>query len=607
MADDLAYHNPDARIGEDTSLDSEEWDVQDVITVLRTYGDEAEETRKGGPNPRDGIWDSNWDRYWGRYNTAGKAAWQSTHVMPESPMFVDRWAAAMREALDRSSEWYTVVDAAGKPSAVGVMIQKAMDVILSRCSRTPDGQVAGFSSVFEDQMKLGALMACCVAVTWEEDIDVPQGWPRVSTVDPREVHFDPRGRGLFRRRKYEIDKTELMHIAREADDDGDPIYDIDEIVELIGEQNEDLREDRERSTGTAQNEQESVGRKPITMEEWLATVIMPNGEVLASNALLVVANEKFLIRGPEENPFEHERDWIVFTPMIAVPLSIYGRSYMEDWSDVADAFVELTQLILDGSYTSVIKAFVANPDLLDDPTQLQEGISPNKIFEITEELDDLRRFIAEIDLGSLPQDVFQVWTALKTELREGAKLSEISLGQLAPNSRTTATEIAQVQQSGSAMIRTMARTIEERFIEPTLERLWKTALQHMDFLEIADVIGVDAARMFNERREEFIESSFKIQVKGISGIVDRQQRLQNLLTALQVIGQNQFLAQELLTQVSPQKLVETLFSLFNIDTSDLQLTEREQLFQRLTRQLNPQQQQPGGGAQGRPAGIDLAQ
>ena len=205
--------------------------------------------------------------------------------------------------------------------------------------------------------------------------------------------------------------------------------------------------------------------------------------------------------------------------------------------------------------------------------------------------------------------MFQVWTALKSELREGAKLSEIALGQLAPNSRTTKAEIDQVAQSGSAMVRSMARTIEERFMEPVLERIWKTALQHMDFLEIADVIGVEAAQMFNERRDEFIESSYKFQVKGISGIVDRQQRLQNLLTALQVIGQNEFLAQELLSKISPRKLVELLFSLFNIDTADLQLTEREQIIERLSQAQQPQQPgaQGGGGAQGRPANVDLAQ
>lgn len=586
----LPLHNPDLDFEVEEDLEESEFTEQDVINVLDGYTTEAENARKGGTNPRDTVWDGNWDRYWGRYDTSGKAAWQSKHVMPEVPVFVDRWAAAMREALDRAGQWFTVQDAAGKSSAMTVHIAKALTVILSRCARTPDGQVADFSSIFEDQMKLGAMMACCSAVTWEDDIDAPGGWVRVATVDPREVWYDPKGRGLYRRRKYEIDKYELLNIAREADANGEAIYDIDVILELIAEEDLDERQNRERSSGSGEGSGSGTNRTPVTIEEWLCTLIMPDGSVIAQNALIVVANGKHMIRGPEENPFDHKRDWIVFTPMISVPLSIYGRTYMEDWRDVADAFIELTNLILDGTYTSTMKAFVANPDLLDDPTQLEEGISPNKIFQVSEDIDNLKRFIAEIDLGTLPAEAFRVWSSLKEELKEGAKLSEIALGQLAPNSRTTATEINTVNQSGSAIIRSMARTIETRYVEPTLDRVWKTALQHMDFLEIADIIGVEVAQMFNERREEFLDSSFQIRVRGISGIVDRQQKLQNLLSALSVIGQNEILAKQLFSELSPARVVDQLFALFDIDKDELILTERERMIQQLTQQQEAQQQ-----------------
>lgn len=87
----------------------------------------------------------------------------------------------------------------------------------------------------------------------------------------------------------------------------------------------------------------------------------------------------------------------------------------------------------------------------------------------------------DIDLGRLPSESITVWQSLKQEMREGAKLSEIALGQVPPKGDITATEVNQVQQSGSAMIRSMARTIEARFLEPILTLLFQTALQHMDF------------------------------------------------------------------------------------------------------------------------------
>lgn len=586
MADELPNNNPDRTVDPDEG-ELTDADLQQIIQVLQSYRAEAEQARQSGPNPRDSTWEANWDRYWGRYNNAEKADWQSKHVMPEVPLMVDRWAAAMREALDGQSEFFTVVDANGETSQLHVHIAKVMKTLLARCSRTPDGHVMNFSSIFEDQMKMGAIMATCAAVTWQEDKQ-ESGWVRVESVDPREVWYDPQGRNLYRKRQYEVDKHELLQMARESDDEDNPLYDMDQIEQLAAQVDEEQRENRRRSTGTGQEQAGNSGRKPIKIEEWLGTIILPDGRVAASDALTIVANDKFIIRGPEENPFWHERDWIVYTPMVSVPLSVYGRSYMEDWVEVADAFIELTNLMLDGVFVSAIKSFVANPELLDEPQDLLEGVAPNKVFTTSEEIDDVRRFIAQIDLGQLPGEAFQIWQALKNELQEGAKLNEISLGQLAPNSRTTATEIQQVQQSGSSMIRSMARSIEDRFLEPILTLIWKTALQHMDFTDIQSQIGEEVALMLNERRSEFADSGIQFRVRGLSGLIDRQTKLQNVLTVLQTVGQNQLLAQQLIQRISPNKLLEQIFSLFGLDMREFEPDEIEQLENQLLAQQGEQ-------------------
>lgn len=568
----------------------------EIVNVLSTYATEAENARASGPSPRDDTWRANWERYWGRYDHSDKAPWQSRHVMPEAPQFVDRWAAAMREALDSNTrEWFTVEDLGTRDPALQSVIQKVIKALLGRCSRTPDGHVTDFSSVFEDQMRLGALMASCASVSWKEDAE--GGRVSIDTVDPREVWYDPKGRNLYRRRRYEIDKFELLQAAREADENGDSLYDVDAVLDLMAGVDETERVEKERSTGTGQGGDSPAGRIPIKIDEWLCNIVTPDGELAYANALVVVGNDRHILRGPEENPFWHKSDWIVFTPMISVPMSVYGRSYMEDWADVADAFVELTNLILDGVFTSAVKAFVANPAMLEDPNQLMEGISPNKIFTTAEEIGDVRRFLQSVDLGSLPQEVIAVWQALKDELREGAKLSEIALGQMAPRSRTTATEVVQVQQSGSAMIRSMARTIESRFLEPVLKLVWMTALQHMDFHQLDDVIGAEWAETLNNTRGELADRTINFQVRGISGLIDRQAKLQNLLSALSIISQNETLLGALLQRTSPDRLLEQLFSLFGLDLADLEPTQQERMLAQLQ-----EAQQPAD-----PAGQDLVQ
>lgn len=577
-------HNPD------TEPSVTERDPQEVVQVLLHYKSEAETARQSGPNPRDEIWRQNWDRYWNRYDFSKKANWQAKFVMPEVPQFVDRWAAAMREALTQQGRWWSVEDPADKDNDLTPHIERLMDMLLARAGRTPDGHVADFTTVFEDQMKLGALMACCASVTWQEGHE--GGWVSVESVDPRTYWTDPKGRNLYRVRRTEIDKHELMRMARQTDESGESIYNLEEIQNLAAQIDEDRREERERSTG--HGSERSAGT-PVVLDEYLCTLVMPDGEVAGENTLVVVANDTHIIRGPEENPFWHNRDWVVFTPMIGVPFSVYGRSYAEDWSDPADAFVEMTNLILDGTFTSSLKAFASKPSMLEDPTQLDEGIYPNVNFALDESVGDPREFMREIELGALPAEAVRVWEALKQEMREGAKLSEIALGQVPPKGDITATEVSQVQQSSSAMIRSMARTIEARFLEPILTRMFQTALQHMDFesSEIVSELGEETARMLAQRKDDFRQRNIRFRVRGISSLVDRQQKLRNLLSMLQTMGQNELLLRTFLESHDINMLVDELLRLFGVDTLNLRPSERERQIRNIVGQLDDVQQQQG--------------
>jgi hypothetical protein len=594
MADHLVAPNPDV----EPVVDDDKLDKQLLATVLDGYRREAEEARRAGPSPRDTTWQRNWDRYWGRYDHSRKADWQSKFVMPETPQFVDRWAAAMREALTQGGRWFRAVDETGESNEMTPHIERFMEVLLARVGRTPDGHVADFSTVFEDQMKLGALMACCITVNYRETLD--GGWPAVESVDPREIYLDATQRGLYRLRRYTVDKHRLLEMAQQADGAGESLYDIEAIQELQAQIEGDQKMEQERSGGHGREEHAS-GRTSITIDEWLCDILMPDGTVPAQNALVVVANDRHIIRGPEPNPFWHQRDWIVFTPMVTVPFSAYGRSYAEDWSDPADAFVELTNLILDGVFTSTMKAFVGQSDMLKDPSQMDGGVYPNVFFDLEEGVAP-RDFMKEIDLGSLPAESITIWNSLKQEMREGAKLSEIALGQVPPKGAITATEVNQVQESGSAMIRSMARTLESRLLEPVLTLIFQTALQHMDFTEdrVVRELGEETAAMLQTRKEEFRDRLIKFRVRALSSLVDRQIKLQGLLAMLQTFAQNEQLMENFLERHDVGRLADHLMEMFGVDNLDFKVTEQERMIREV---MQAQQQQPEAGAPGQQNGF----
>lgn len=566
----------------------------DVLRILLAYQAEAKANRMAGPSSREVAWWRHVDLYWNRFDYSKKASWQAQEVMPEFPQFVDRFAASMREALTQAPDWFTVEAPGDDEDDLANAIKRLLKVWLNRCGRDALGHSLSFDAVFEELMKLGALMTV-TAVVVQKGFG-KKSYTAVEPIDPRTVWLDTSGRNLYRIRRYEIEKGDLVAMAKKVDAQGIPLYDLDEIMGLTSQVM--LKERWEAMQLKGEANLDLSTRTTITLDEYVCTLVSPEGDILGENLLCVVANDLFLIRGPELNPFWHEQDWLLSTPLITVPLSVYGRSYAENMAQLAHTFNELTNLILDGTFTTAMKAFAADPTLLDDPTQLDEGVSPNKVFKLAEGslLQGGNKFIQEVDLGELPAEAIQVWQAIKTEMQEAANQNDITMGQMAPKGRTSSTEIQSVQNNAAAPLRSLAKTIEQRVLEVLLDIFFRTGLQHMqkNDAEARMAVGDTMYNTIYKMRKQFASGAIKFRVRGISSLIARVQKLQQLMNFLQVISQNQLLMQQFLAKISPDRLLDVLFKLFDIDPTELEPTERELLIKELTQpQQQPQPALPG--------------
>lgn len=568
----------------------------EIVQTLESYRQEAEAGRKEGPNGRDDKWDENLNLYWNRFDFTKKAKWQSREVLPEVPAFVDRFAAALKEALSATPDsFYTVEDDTDSEGDLARAIKRATDVWLARCGRNQMGQVIGFSGVFEEQMKLGALMSTCALVTWKEDVKGRR--VSVEALDPRSVWFDPTGRNLYRVRRSEIDFHDLKRLVGMKDGSGEPIYRVEEMERLTATILEDQQ--RERDAMTGHGSEVTSSRKPIVLHEYLATLIGPEGELVADQGLSIVANNKHLIRGPERNPFWHGRDFVISAPLIPVPLSPYGRSYMEDFGSLAKTFNALTNLILDATFISTMKSFAIAPGMLMNPEQVAEGMSPMKMWLVEDGVLP-KDFIKEIDLGTLDASSIQVWQALKNELTEGASQNEIGLGQFAPNSRTSATEVAESLQGAGAMVRSIASNVEQLLLNPMLDLIWKTGVQHVseDDKAIKAAMGEDMFDVLIGKRKELVERNVTFSARGISTLLQKSQRMKTLMFALQVMSSSEVLLKEFLGKVDPGKLVDLILDLLDIDIKRLKMGERERMVAEIV------QRSEQAAAQAGEAGVD---
>lgn len=571
-----------------------------IVAALESYRSEADINRKGGFNPRDQKWEENLALYWNRHDFTKKASWQSQEVMPEVSSYVDRFAAALKEALIANpTGFYTVEDPADKDHDLTQAVKRMTDVWLSRVGRNQMGQLLAFPSFFEEQMKLGAITACSCVVTWKEDVE--GGRVAIETVDPRFVWLDHTYRNLYRIRRVEMDKHDMRSLVNMKDGNGRPLYNLPELDRLLSNLYDEQQAAKEQMSGHGQ--QVTSGRSPIVLDEYIATVVDEHGQLLADKALMVVANGKYLVRGPEANPFWHKSDWLVYAPLVTAPLSVYGRSYMEDFGAVASTYMELTNMILDAVHVSALNAIAVVPGALLNPEQLAEGVTPGKMF-LLEEGMNAKDFAQMLELGKLSPDAVRVWEMMKNSLSEAAGINEIGMGQFAPKGRTSATEVTMTQQSSSALIRSVAQTVEQRVLDPILDLTWKTGLQHV---RTGDVMLREAAgpEMFSAlmgRRRELIQRPFTFQARGISSLIRKSAMLKSLLGLVQVVSTSEILLQEFLRVVDIGKLTAKLFELSDIDLTTLQLTDRERMIREIAAPLQQAQQAAGGpgGGEGAP-------
>lgn len=575
-------------------------DNREIITALQSYMHEAVDARRNGLNPRDDKWKQNLDLYWNRTDFSKKAQWQAREVMPEVASYVDRFAAAMKEALIQTPDgFYSIIDPADEENDIANSIKEATDVWLTSVGRNQLGQLMPFSAVFEEQVKLGALMASSSITTWKNDY--PGGRVAVESQDPQMVWMDHTYRNLYRIRRLEVDRHELEGMKAQIDGKGVKIFDEFEMSKLEQSLFQKTQADADR-TGNGQNI--SSGRRPVVLDEYVATVVGNDGRILSDRALMVLANEQYLIRGPESNPFWHGKDWLTYTPFVNVPLSVYGRSYMEDFGAVANTFNTLTNMIIDAVHMTSMKAYAMVPGMLLNPNQAAQGLSPNKLF-LLEDGYRVEDFAKALDLGTLPAESVKVWEAMKTELSEAADMNEIGLGQFAPNSRTSATEINQTQQSSSALIRSVAQTVETRWLDPTLDLVWKTGMQHAKAYDdrLIAAVGQDMWDQMIANRKLFVKRPITFQARGISMTIARSQQLKSLLGILSVFAQSPELLQAFMQKADIGKLVDRIFLLSGVDLKKLQLSEREKLVQSITQPMQQAQQQTAGAPPPGPAGA----
>ena len=161
---------------------------------------------------------------------------------------------------------------------------------------------------------------------------------KIDLIPANDYYPDPTGEGLFEIHTSEMD----FHVAKERAEAG--VYDL-AAINRIEEDFTRAMDQRRRPQFRSQDEtKKPSNRRRIVIDEYWGTMLSEQGEVVEQNILAAVANDKWLIRPPEANPFWHGESPIVAAPLTRVPLSVWHRALFDDASKLNVAINELFSL-----------------------------------------------------------------------------------------------------------------------------------------------------------------------------------------------------------------------------------------------------------------------
>lgn len=576
----------------------------------------------------------NFNTYHLKQDFSHKIKGQSKEFLPKQSIATEQLTSFIQQALLDINKWFEVRKA---PGVMNPMIDpKEMEKILAR--QLDKNNIAQFMS---DVIKLGILGSLMIVKVHGKQVNCPtfktekeQGtgafipetklkmyskpyWQlKLDLVRQEDWFPDPYNRGLYEIQRVEMDYYQLVELAKANPD----VYDMDEVKKVAGNASDEEDHKMKKSRETGQNVTFSSFRKIISIREYWGTILDPvSGEVMHENIVCAVANNRFLIRPPKENPLWHKESPFVTAPIIRVPHSAWGKALMDAPTMINMAQNELYNLMLDGGLSSVFGIKQLHEQWLANPEQVNDGIAPGTNLIVNNQCPPGMKVMERVDSGSVPREALDLYNLNDREFQGAAITTDIRTGVL-PQRQVKATEIVASQNAITGMFNGVVKVIEKDFIVKILNKSWKTTAQHMDDLHVDEVkalIGEQRAlALSNMSPKEVFASTvgaYEYNVFGLSSILNKMQDFQKITSLLQTIGTSPLMAGEFMKKYSMTKLLGEIVKSLDIDEEkitaspeELQQIAQQQAMQAQA-QTNQSESEPRGGGVPGPGGMPSGQ
>lgn len=560
-----------------------------IQTATTQYIHDAEYARRDRINANR----NNYDAYHLRQDWSHKKSGQSREFLAKQQLATDQLTSFLSQGLIDIGKWFRVEGAFKSknlftPEEIEALLLRQLEKNMFPTMMWDLIHTSILGSLMI--MKVGGIQKDAVkfrARQSDQDplerklmkISVPTWELHLSTVRPDDYFPDPTGDGLYEIQRIEKDWYMLERLAKSQD--GWDMEAVERARSMGGVDEVDRQRDKARETNQTIAGSTSNRGRLVIYDCW-GTILEPTtGKVLYENVNWVTTHDGLLLREPVANPFWHQETPFVVAPLLRVPHSVWHRAIMDAATSHNRAQNELFNLMLDAGIMSVFGIKQLREDYLEDPSQVDDGISAGTTLLANSSLPPGGKVLERVDTAQLSSDSVQVFQILDREFLSSAMTNDFRTGNL-PERTVKATEVVASNQSIQGVFQGVAKQLEEMFLGRGLEKMWKVMAQNMDDLssdEVKELFGEERAKEMSliPKEDRFADSATgrRYKVFGVSQVINRINDFRKLTSLLQSISATPELMEQFRSRFSMPKFLGEIVKSLDIDTQKIEASPDE--------------------------------
>jgi hypothetical protein len=530
----------------------DEFSEEDLISQFNIIFTEADDAKKNFAD----IWQEIVSMYNNEDDFSRKADWQSKEVIPRTFTMTENVTSMFQRALMTIPDWFSITKTFRNDD---VVLEAKINLVTKMVKYFLEKNEYPF--LFGKTVKAGLLSYLLInKVTWSYEGDLlsdtngfSNGGCIIELISPFDFWLDPTGRGKYTIQKTVIDYGDFM----EAADNGVFIN-----ADKLESDYRDMEEESEENERKEMPSSITASRKEVVLHEYWGNVYHKDGRLVYKNCMFIVANKKYIVKAPIENPNKNKKSPYVITGSIDTPFGVYHKSLLGVNIGLFKLITELANQAIDSNNFSILKNFQIDKEALEDPSDIDDGIFPGKVWATNYDTQNPQP-IRVLEFGQPPQSIFTLAQLIDREIQSSG-VTEYVTGLPRMKGRPTATEVTQKLAQSNSLFDTLARNVEYHFLTPLVKLVYETIVQNIEYFLLDEefVKAVPEARSLRgvppELRYKELAGDFAITVSGLSIVLNRQAELEKVNAFMNMLGNNQQLASQMDWNKLGNKVLEGL-------------------------------------------------